>query len=264
NDAINRLEGRDGNDVLNGGPGGDLMIGGRGNDTYFVDTPDHDVSATEATTFSAIIGSQPTIPNGDQAIENPNEGTDLFYSSITYTLPANVENLTLALGAGNIDGFGNALDNTIIGTRGVNTLCGYGGNDVLDGGWGADTMVGGTGNDTYYVDTAATWTFLSYIPGDQVIEYPNEGIDTVISTITYTLGDNLENLTLAPGAGNIDGYGNSLDNVIHGNDGVNTLYGYDGDDALDGGAGGDIMIGGPGNDIYYVDTPDHSIIDTGT
>jgi Ca2+-binding RTX toxin-like protein len=60
-------------------------------------------------------------------------------------------------------------------------------NNVLDGGfYGADTMIGGLGNDTYNVDHA----------GCVVKENAGEGVDTVYSTVSYTLGDNVENLTL--------------------------------------------------------------------
>ncbi|MCY1284541.1 RTX calcium-binding nonapeptide repeat (4 copies) [compost metagenome] len=66
-----------------------------------------------------------------------------------------------------IDGWGNTLDNVLVGNRGNNSLSGGAGNDTLEGGqgddklWGGlgndrldggsgnDTLVGGTGNDTY-------------------------------------------------------------------------------------------------------------------
>jgi len=87
----------------------------------------------------------------------------------------------------------------------------------------------------------------------QALPSGNEGIDTVTASIGYVLPNGVENLNLASGAGNIDGTGNALANVIVGNAGNNTLIGLDGNDRLDGGAGADIMIGGKGNDTYVVD-----------
>ena len=161
--------------------------------------------------------------SGDVVTEGLNGGTDTVQSSITYALGANVENLTLT-GSANINGTGNGDANVITGNAG---------NNALDGGAGADTMEGGVGNDTYVVD----------VSGDVVTEGLNGGTDTVQSSITYALGANVENLTLT-GAGNIDGTGNTLANVITGNAGNNML---------DGGAGADTMVGGAGNDTYVID-----------
>src|SRR4030095_265564 len=102
--------------------------------------------------------------------------------------------------------------------------------NVLDGRAGADTMTGGVGNDTYLVDNA----------GDVVTELAGEGTDTVQSSITYTLGANVENLTLT-GNNPINGTGNAL---------VNTLRGNGANNILDGQAGADTIIGGAGNDTY--------------
>ena len=207
------LTGTGGNDLLDGGTGADTMRGGPGNDIYLVDNA------------------------GDVVTENSNEGTDTVQSSITYTLGANVENLTLT-GTAAINGTGNALDNVLFGNSGNNTLTGGAGNDRLDGGAGNDTMVGGTGDDTYVVNQA----------GDVVTETANQGTDTVESSITFTLGSNVENLTLT-GTANINGTGSSANNVLLGNSGNNTLDGGSGDDTVDGGDGNDTLTSGSGNDV---------------
>jgi Ca2+-binding RTX toxin-like protein len=215
------LTGTAGADVLDGGAGADMMTGLGGDDVYMVDDP------------------------GDVVAEAPGGGTDRINSTISWSLPSDVEDLWL-VGSGTTSGTGNGLDNVMWGNAANNTLTGLGGNDVLDGGAGADTLVGGTGNDTYWVDDA----------GDVVVENPGEGTDTVKSSIaTYTLGAAVENLVLLPGAGNIQGIGNAQDNVLTGNEGANSLVGGGGNDALDGGAGADTMAGGTGDDSYRVDDP---------
>lgn len=216
NASDNTLLGMAGNDTLDGGAGADALLGGTGDDIYIVENV------------------------GDLVIENVGpstgsgqaEGIDLVKSSITYTLTDNVENLTLT-GAAAIDGTGNTLDNVILGN--------YGGN-ILDGGIGADSMAGGYGNDTYILDNT----------GDTVIEAAWQGTDTVIAPFNYTLGANVENLTLTEGTA-LTGTGNELDNAINGNSNDNTLTGLAGNDTLDGGAGADTLIGGTGNDTYVVD-----------
>ncbi|MDE2094662.1 MAG: hemolysin-type calcium-binding protein, partial [Burkholderiales bacterium] len=132
-------------------------------------------------------------------------------------------------------------DNALIGNSAANTLTGGAGNDSLNGNAGADTMVGGAGNDTYFVDNTA----------DVTTEAAGEGIDTVNSTLAWTLGSNLENLTLL-GSNTLNGAGNTLDNILTGNSGINTLTGNAGNDTLDGGAGADTLIGGAGNDKYVM------------
>ncbi|MGA7180532.1 MAG: calcium-binding protein [Thiobacillaceae bacterium] len=214
NDTLNGLAGNDvlnggtGNDTMDGGTGNDTMAGGAGDDTYIVDS------------------------TSDVIIENANEGSDLVQSSVTYTLTANVENLTLS-GAAAIKGTGNALDNILVGNSAANTLTGGAGDDLLDGGAGTDKMLGGTGNDTYIVDATT----------DVVTEKAGEGTDTVVSSVTFKLAANVENLILA-GTAAINGTGNTLNNVITGNSANNTLSG---------GTGADTMIGGAGNDTYLVD-----------
>jgi Ca2+-binding RTX toxin-like protein len=83
---------------------------------------------------------------------------------------------------------------------------------------------------------------------DQIVENPNGGNDTVRSGVTYTLGSEVENLTLTGGAG-INGNGNALKNVINGNSGGNNLKGQGGADTINGGGGGDNLNGGSGVDV---------------
>lgn len=216
NSGNNTLTGGAGNDTLDGGSGNDTMVGGLGDDIY-------------------VVGA-----TGDIVTEAANEGIDTVKSGVTYTLGANVENLTLT-GTTAINGTGNALDNVLIGNSKNNTLTGGAGNDTLDGGAGTDTMVGGLGDDVYVVDVTT----------DVVTEAANEGIDTVKSGVTYTLGNNVENLTLT-GTTAINGTGNTLDNILTGNSGNNSLTGNAGNDTLEGGAGTDTLTGGTGNDTYVM------------
>jgi Ca2+-binding RTX toxin-like protein len=148
-------------------------------------------------------------------------------ASISYTLGASLEHLTLT-GTANLNGTGNAQGNLLVGN---------GGNNVLDGKAGADLLVGGQGNDTYVVDNLF----------DLVAEDPNAGTDKVKSAVSYTLGDNVENLELT-GTAALSGTGNSLDNQILGTSAGNVLSGLGGNDNLSGGAGNDSLDGGEGND----------------
>ncbi len=154
---------------------------------------------------------------------------------------------------------GTGQADTLYGYGGNDRLYGYGGNDVLDGGIGHDSMYGGWGDDTYYVDS---WS-------DTVVEYSSAGgTDQVNSTIGYTLGDHLENLTLQNTA--YRGDGNSLNNTLYGNSSNNRLRGYGGNDdlrgrggndILDGGTGNDSMYGGWGDDTYYVDSWSDTVVE---
>lgn len=176
----------------------------------------------------------------DKVVEAAGSGTDTIIASVSYTLSANVENLSLATEAA-INGTGNALDNRLTGNGATNVLKGLAGNDYLDGNGGADTLYGGQGDDIYVIDTAAA----------RVVEAAKEGTDTVNSTITYTLTANVENLRLG-GTGNINGTGNAEANRLIGNAGANVLTGLAGNDYLDGAGGIDTLVGGKGDDTYIV------------
>ena len=208
NNLVNNIIGNAAANVLNGGVGADTMTGGLGNDTYVIDNV------------------------GDVAIELAGEGTDTIQTSVTATLAAEFENLTL-LGTGNVNGTGNGANNVLTGNSGANQL---------DGLVGADTMAGGGGNDTFIVDNGL----------DQVIELAGGGTtDTVRSSISYTLAAEVENLILT-GAAAINGAGNGLANTITGNDANNVLTG---------GLGADTLKGGLGDDTYVVDNVGDTVSD---
>ena len=204
NTANNILTGNAANNVLNGGTGADSLIGATGDETYIVDNI------------------------GDVVVENADQGSDSVQSSVTYTLSANVENLTLT-GKANINATGNAS---------ANTLSGNNGNNVLEGGAGNDTLQGMGGNDTYVVDSN----------NDVVIESANAGYDTVWVAINgqtgaYSLASNIE-VGVLKNTQAFNLTGNQLNNSLTGNAAANLL---------DGGLGIDTLIGGLGDDTYLVD-----------
>ena len=206
NAAANTLQGLGGNDTLAGEAGLDVLRGGLGDDTYVVD-------------------------QAGEAQESVGQGTDTVRASVNYVLGDNIEHLVL-LGSPDRSGTGNALANLLTGNEGANTLSGLAGNDTLDGRAGVDVLLGGLGNDTFVVDAAG-----------EAQEQAAQGTDTVRSSVSYTLGDNLEALVML-GTGDLSGTGNGLANTLTGNAGANRL---------DGGAGADTLLGGLGDDTYVVD-----------
>ena len=193
-----------GDDVLDGGAGVDKMAGGTGNDLYRVDS------------------------RSDLVLEYAGEGNDTVEAASTYTLTANVENLTLLEG-GDYAGGGNSLPNLITGN---------GGNNLLSGGLGADTLIGGLGNDTYVLSDLL----------DTIVD--SGGIDTIRTSLSITLQEGIERAELI-GLGDVSAVGNGADNTLIGNPGNNYLEGGAGVDTLTGGAGGDgffIAYNGAGKD----------------
>ncbi len=190
------------NDWLNGGAGADTMAGGQGSDGYQVDNV------------------------GDKIVEAEDEGEDYVYSSVSYVLPANVEDLYLQGEGANINGTGNAEDNEIYGNGGNNVISGLGGDDYLKGNDGNDNIQGGDGNDSL-----------------------NGGFD---------------NDVLAGGNGNDDLYGESGNDNLDGGAGNDYADGGEGKDTVSGGAGddelrggdydneSDVLTGGAGNDQFWI------------
>jgi hypothetical protein len=128
---------------------------------------------------------------------------------------------------------------------GDDQLYGGAGNDLLDGGTGADVMYGGAGDDLYRVDNLADVVSETAVSG-----VDDGGVDTVESTIAYSLGAFIEKLNLK-GTAAINGTGNDLANKLAGNDAANALSGGGGDDLMYGNGGDDILIGGAGKDELW-------------
>ncbi len=141
------------------------MEGGTGNDTYTVNNA--------AATLIEAVG----------------EGTDTVRSQISWSLDDNFENLTL-LGAGNLNGTGNDIINTLTGNRGNNVLdgkssndrlIGNDGDDVLIGGAGADTVTGGNGNDRFVFNAISEG-------GDRITDFTANSDQIAVSAAGFGAG----------------------------------------------------------------------------
>ena len=243
--AADTLNGGDGNDVLNVA-GGDFVNGGNGDDIIHIGHLNGQNIVASGGAGYDIFDAGPSdfaaywIFADSTGIEEYRGGA--FEDTVDFSLVTNTA--VLISGANGNDSLkGGALADTLGGDAGNDTLSGLAGNDTLnggtgddslDGGIGADSLSGGAGNDTYIVDNA----------GDVVNELLNEGTDTVITGLIWSLaGKQIENLTLT-GAANLNLTGNEFNNVLTGNTGTNIL---------DGGAGADTLNGGQGNDTYIVE-----------
>lgn len=233
---INKIQGTELADILNGTSGDDEVYGLGGNDTLMGNAGNDLLDGgTGADNMTGGDGNDTYfIDNTSDVItESVSGGNDTVKTSLSsYTLPANVENL-IYIGSGNFAGTGNALGNSITGGPG---------SDTLNGTVGADTLAGGSGNDNYTFDNS----------GDSATEGVNGGTDKITSSVSATLGPNIENLTLT-GTSGLSGTGNDLDNSLIGNSGSNTLIGGTGNDTLNGGSGADGMYGNAGDDSYVFD-----------
>jgi len=280
------LQGDAGNDRLFGGHGHDLLLGGEGNDTLsgggngYSDTAvggmgddliygakvirfDRGDGRDRITEIGAGWGTRlelgPGIRREDVTVSR--NGNHLVLSLNGST--DQVEVLDFISGLNRLDVHfsdgsvwyaqallseasalhGTAGNDLLTGTANAERIYGLEGADTLKGLAGYDTLVGGPGDDTYEISDE---------DGDHIVEQPGEGVDLVRSSVSWSLSDNLENLTLI-GTQDIEGGGNSQDNVLLGNSGKNFLYGGEGNDTLNGGAGADTMNGGQGDDLYVVD-----------
>jgi Ca2+-binding RTX toxin-like protein len=247
NDA---LEGGEGNDGMKGGDGDDKLKGGLGDDQMTGDNGKDTLEGGEGNdTISGGIGEDKIIGGAGNDLLDGGNGKDTLEGGTgddTIFGGADKDVLNGGDGNDNLDG-GISDDN----------LSGGAGNDTLTGGTGADKMSGGIGDDTYFVDNNR----------DLVLEVVDLGIDLVNSSVSFVLGNNIENLTLT-GTGSVNGTGNILANILIGNDGINrllglagndTISGGGGDDYIDGGFGDDILSGGDGADSFVLNAPNQGV-----
>lgn len=217
----NVIVGSDGDNTIKSGLDADVLKGGGGNDRYYVDHP------------------------GDYVWEYAGEGTDTVYTTTSFLLNAHsevnseVEFLRAYKATEGLGLFGNELAQSIFGSA-------Y--NDELGGGGGLDILRGLGGDDIYVVNNA----------GVRAIEGVGQGDDTVLSTVDFVLGHNVENLELR-GSYAIKGIGNDLGNLIDGSDKNNVLRGNGGSDVLTGNGGSDNMYGGTEADVFVLGAPNSGI-----
>lgn len=224
-----------GNDSLSGGAGHDVLYGGSGNDTYqFGRGAEHDSVFDRSGTLNTVQVASGTAPNDltvvthgphlDLVVNGTNDRMTLQY----FLAGDSYQSYQVQFADGTV-----WTAATLLAQAGLGVVSGTDSDDVLASAPGATVLAGGAGNDLYLIDDAI----------DTVVEQAGDGVDTVHSTVSYRLGEAVENLVLT-GTDAIDGTGNSLDNILTGNSS---------DNILDGAAGADVLVGGAGDDTYRID-----------
>jgi len=195
-------------DIFLSSGGADNMTGGDGDDSYVIDN------------------AADVVVEGSGA----NSGNDKVFTSVDYTMAANVEVGFITVGANS--------NIRLTGNDGNNFLNGNAGNDIIQGGAGTDQMLGGAGNDTYAVDNSS----------DAVVEMAGGGFDNVYSSVNYEINEaqEVESALLSGGsAAAVILRGSSSDNRLTGNEFVNVIDGRGGTDYMLGLGGADIFQIGP-------------------
>jgi Ca2+-binding RTX toxin-like protein len=254
------LLGGDGDDALDGGIGGDVFNGGKGNDRLYGGYGDNDSDTYLFAAGDGFDSLQDFHGIADKVKFTSAVVTDAALSRDTHS------NLWFDFGNGDrimIAGyfvadnfhieqfkFTDALVGEVfIGKLPGEALVGNADNNILVASAGSESLAGGAGDDWYRLNDS----------GDTVTEAADAGNDTVISSVSYTLSANVENLVLKGtaqvGSGNpldnrVDG--NAADNTLNGGSGNDVLSGKHGNDLLSGGEGADVLSGGLGQDIFFL------------
>ena len=275
----------------------DTLVGGAGNDTYVLsradlvreaagggtDTVQASINYTLGANVENLVltgtANLSGTGNGLNNVITGNAGNNVLngaggIDTVSYANATGPVTVSLTSTTAQATGFGSdTLSNfeNLTGSAFNDRLTGNALANRIDGGLGGDTMTGGGGNDTYIANAST----------DIVVEAANAGSDTVVSSVNWTLGSTLENLTLS-GSTATTGNGNSASNVLTGNGIANTmngaagndtvnggagndsLLGSTGNDRLDGGTGNDTLVGGEGSDVYVTDSAADIISETGT
>jgi len=259
-DQDNSLNGLAGNDELIGADGRDVLVGGDGDDVLDGGTGSNILDGGTGLDVARYSGA-----SVDYTVYFETDGLLHVFDNQTFDVLTNIESIFFSsdgvlLSVSDISPLGTILDDEILGSNrsdilygldGEDVLFGDDGGDVLDGGFGSDQMFGGEGDDVYYVDNF----------DDLVVENLDEGFDFVNSSISYSLGDNVEGLYLWSDDFAINGNGNELENSIYGDNFGNVLRGLGGNDYLEGAGGDDLIDGGDGIDTvgYWYSSADYTV-----
>jgi hypothetical protein len=161
-------------DTLFSNTGVDTLIGGTGSDTFVVNN------------------------SNDVVIASAQSQKNTVFSSVSFTLPANVQDLVLT-GSANITGTGNGLGNTITANSGNDTLLGVGGNNTFIPGSGHNTIDGGPGLNSVQFTGNRSQYLISGIPtGGVVVADQRNGTPDGIDTITRVQDYAFKDKTLTP------------------------------------------------------------------
>jgi Ca2+-binding RTX toxin-like protein len=220
------IVGNAGLDILNAGVGVDTLMAGSGLATL--------VGSNGVDTF--VVNNA-----GDVVVDSITGYSNVLVSSVNYTLPVNVNSLSLT-GSGNLAAVGNAANDSLTGNAGADSLIAGAGNDTLVSGRGIDTLAAGAGADIFVINNSS----------DVVQSASTNAGNALFSSVSYVLPTNVNKLTLT-GVANISGTGNAA---------ADTLLGGAGNDTLIAGAGVATLIGGLGNTTFVVNSTSDVVQDT--